>query len=75
MSKFATQSIIVKKGFTVHNLKQAESVARRYGTVTTSRKTGSSWRFRQESPKKFIQSSFRTKRITKQVSLVVGRKK
>lgn len=73
-SKWSVQAIIVKKG---HGMTRAKAKAKAGrvmdGTPETSRETSTSFRFRQAPPKQF--SIFRTKKIGKGVTLVLGKRR
>jgi len=71
------QTVIVPKS-EAKGLTQAEHIAAHFGKIGTHRETGDSYRFRQLSPSKFKQDSFRTIKIGKpgaKVTEVVGKLK
>lgn len=69
------QTIIVKKSVKVNTRAKAIKIAARHADrLYTSRETGTSFRFRQLPPSKFVKGSFKTER-KKGVSIVWGKLK
>ena len=68
----AKQSIIISKEY-AKTRKRAKEIAKRYADrIYTIRETSTSWRFRQRPPSDFVKGSFRTAKITKDISIVYG---
>ena len=71
-NKRTLQSIIIKKSDKVKGKNDAETIAKKYGKIYTSRETSTSFRFRQRDDDDFKKGTFRTAVINPQVSLVYG---
>jgi phage-related protein (TIGR01555 family) len=67
------QTIIISKEIS-SNIEEATKIARKFGKITKTETTKSSFRFRQKNPGKFVKGSFKTFNPPKQkgVSLVFG---
>jgi len=69
---WSKQTVIIDKSLT-KDREEAKSLARPFtDKMYTSRETGSSFRFRQRPPSKFVPGSFRTKQVKPGVSIVYG---
>ena len=66
------QQDIVKKPI---DFPEAKAIAKKYTSKTFVRETGSSYRFRNIPKQKFLKESFITKKISKNLSLVLGKLK
>ena len=71
--KGVLQTIIISKDI-ASSREAAARIAKKYGNITTSRETDSSYRFRQTSPENIKKGSYKTFSPEKGVSLVYGQK-
>lgn len=70
------QTVIVKKGAGCANSREeATTHAKKHGSTKTIRETGDSYRFRQRPPSDFDQKTFRTVKVSKCVTYVLGKLK
>ena len=65
-------AVIIKKPI---DFPEAKAIAKKYTSKTFVRETGSSYRFRNIPKQKFLKESFITKKISKNLSLVLGKLK
>lgn len=72
---FAKQTIIIDKSYESDRGKATELAKQFADRVYTSRGTSTQWRFRQLPPSRFIEGSFRHKKIKPGVSIIYGQLK
>lgn len=74
-ASYAKQSIIIDKSYESDRGKATELAKQFADRTYTSRGTGTQWRFRQLPPSRFIEGSFRHKKIKPGVSIIYGQLK